>query len=255
MKYTDIELMAQKQFMLDIGLKENDSLIYRVSINKRRDDMPAGRRIYRTEGDFFRLIVSGEDAYILSEAEIYDWAAEYLGHRAPEHMLNFHNLRCLDEKLKSYGYMIDEVQECFLPSGELFKKSGDRNDADISCPDDGELKELLREGTFAHALVSEDKCLTALMIRDETGKKAVAVAGAQRDGKYLWQIGVDVLEAYRGRGYGKRLVRQLALKLLKEDKLPFYGVRQGNIISKRTAAAAGFEPAFSEVHVCPAQPA
>ena len=42
------------------------------------------------------------------------------------------------------------------------------------------------------------------------GGKIVGVAGASADTKDMWQVGIDVLPEYRGRGFGKALLRKLA---------------------------------------------
>ena len=250
MRYEDVRLLAEKQFMMDIGLAKElrDSC---VILNTRHEAMPEGRRLYREEEDFFRLIVFGENAYILCDEKLHDWAMEFLGNRSPRFMLNFSNLRQMDERLKEHGFMIDEVQECFLPSFIFFEPEEEdfENEGHSEPVKEAELKELIDKGKFPHALVDMDKELTALGYKPEGSSEYVGAAGAQHDGEYLWQIGVDVFCEYRGRGVATELVYDLAKMLIKEEKLPFYGVRPGNIISKKVALAAGFEPAFSEVFI------
>ena len=251
MLYEDVELLARKQFMLDIGLEREGKDDLRIVLNRRHEKMPEGRRLYREEEDFFRLIVFGADAFILSDEKLYEWSCSFYGNRKPEFMLNFHNLRQLDRELKKYGFMIEEVQECFLPSFIFF----DRDDAVMKEEVRTELLEgetltnLIGEGIFPHALVGRDKAIEAIGFKPSASEGFAAAAGAQRDGAYLWQTGVDVLEEYRDRGIATELVYQLTERLIGEGKLPFYGVRPGNIISKKVAVAAGFEPAFSEVFV------
>ncbi len=247
MRYEDIYLTAHKQFMLDTGWSEAEEGLYRVTLNKRPAEFDTGRRRYRQADDFFRLIIFGNDAYIMSDGKMYEWVEEYFGSMAPEHMLNYHNLRQLDEELGKHGYMIDEVQECFLPSWALAEQD-DMDEADnVEMLFGKEIRELYKEGEFPHALVDPGRDIIAVGVRED-GRMA-AVAGAARDGSFLWQIGVDVLPDYRMRGLASAMTEQLALILLDKGCVPFYGVRQGNIVSKRTAEAAGFEPAFSEVFI------
>ena len=251
MRYEDVELLARKQFMLDIGLDGEEEADLRIVLNKRHEKMPEGRRLYREEEDFFRLIVFGSEAYILSDEKLFDWAKAFLGNRKPEFMLNFQNLRRLDEQLGDCGFMIDELQECFLPSFIFFENGEDDSNETVRAEliKETGLQDLMDNGKFPHALLSLDRETVAMGYRPENTSEFVALAGAQRDGKFLWQIGVDVLEEFRDRGIATELVYDLAEMLIGEGKLPFYGVRPGNIISKRVALAAGFEPAFSEVFV------
>ncbi len=251
MRYEDVEEIARKQFMRDIGFFEGEESDLRVVLNKRRENMPEGRRIYRKEGDFFRLIVFGTEAFILSDGKVSDWAEGFYGNRAPEFMLNFANLRELDSVLREHGLMIDEIQECFLPSFILFEPEEEvwEEEGVVSELSTDELGRLFEEGAFPHAIVNLDKEVRALGFKAPDSSKTVAMAGARQDGEFLWQIGVDVVREYRDRGIATRLVYELARRLILEDRLPFYGVRPGHIISKKTALAAGFEPAFSEVYI------
>ena len=63
------------------------------------------------------------------------------------------------------------------------------------------------------------------------------------------QIGVDVEEAYRGKGMAAELVRLLKEEILRRGEIPFYSVSQSHILSMNTAVSAGFLPAWSEIYV------
>lgn len=251
MRYEDVETAVRRQFLLDIGSEVDVDNNRRVIINKAGKALSEDRRIYREEGDFFRLIVYGSDAFILCNDLLYESVKDYFGARSPEFMLSFHNLRWLDERLKEHGFMIDEVQECFLPSFVLFEPDEDEweGEESIVSLSGRELSELVEKGDFPHALVSQDKELTAWGFKPEGSRRIAAAVGAQHDGQYFWQVGIDVLSEYRGLGIASLLVHYIARTLIAEDKLPFYGVRPGNIISKKAAISAGFEPAFSEIYI------
>ena len=63
----------------------------------------------------------------------------------------------------------------------------------------------------------------------------------------MWQIGVDVLPAYRRRGIASALTSRLALEILARGKVPFYCAAWSNIRSVRTALRCGYRPAWLEV--------
>jgi predicted GNAT family acetyltransferase len=60
----------------------------------------------------------------------------------------------------------------------------------------------------------------------------MGMAGASEDSKTLYQIGINVLPKYRGKGIGTNLVALLKQELLKRGKVPFYGTSVSHIISK-----------------------
>lgn len=72
----------------------------------------------------------------------------------------------------------------------------------------------------------------------------VGVAGASADCEALWQIGIDVLPAFRDHGLAAYLTNRLALDILRRGKAPYYGTSSSNIPSQRVAHRAGFAPAW-----------
>jgi GNAT superfamily N-acetyltransferase len=77
----------------------------------------------------------------------------------------------------------------------------------------------------------------------------VGVAATSADSEGLWQIGIDVDEAFRKKGIGAALTAALARHTLESGSIPFYGLAVANIPSLRTALAAGFVPAWVETFV------
>ena len=63
----------------------------------------------------------------------------------------------------------------------------------------------------------------------------------------MYQIGVDVLPEYRGRGIAASVTSRLALEVLAMEKVPFYCAAWSNIGSVRNAIACGFRPAWAEL--------
>lgn len=75
------------------------------------------------------------------------------------------------------------------------------------------------------------------------------MAGASRDGAYLWQIGINVDKDYAGQGLGHKLVRTLKDEVLRRGKVPFYGTSESHTLSQTVGLKAGFVPAWTEVSV------
>ena len=63
----------------------------------------------------------------------------------------------------------------------------------------------------------------------------------------MWQIGIDVLPAYRRQGIASALTSRLALEILKLGKVPFYCAAWSNLKSVRNAIKSGFRPAWVEM--------
>ncbi len=76
------------------------------------------------------------------------------------------------------------------------------------------------------------------------GSRLVGAAGASEDCRMLWQVGVDVLPDWRGRGLAAALVGELSQAVLERGKIPYYGTSSSNLASQRTAWRAGYCPAW-----------
>ena len=63
----------------------------------------------------------------------------------------------------------------------------------------------------------------------------------------MYQIGIDVLPAYRRQGIASALTSRLALEILALGKVPFYCAAWSNIRSVRNALHCGFSPAWAEI--------
>lgn len=74
------------------------------------------------------------------------------------------------------------------------------------------------------------------------------MAGVSADGKYLWQIGINVDKDYQGKGMAADLVSLLKDEILRRGKVPFYGTSESHTVSQTVALKAGFAPAWTEVY-------
>ena len=116
-------------------------------------------------------------------------------------------------------------------------------------------KESVPEGN-EHAAASEDcalRCQEAeLKCQEADGRfdqsRMAGMAGVSADGKYLWQIGINVIPEASGRGLAVRLVRMMKEKVLAEGKIPFYGTSESHTVSQTVGLKAGFVPAWTEVY-------
>ena len=78
----------------------------------------------------------------------------------------------------------------------------------------------------------------------------VAVAGASQNGRYCWEIGVELLDpAFRHQGIASRSVQQLTaeIQLRRQDVLPLYGTQFSHVQSMNVAIRAGFVLGWTEL--------
>ena len=161
----------------------------------------------------------------------------------------FHNcfeppaVYALNRILRRAGAEIGGLHSYYLPDpARVFG-------ADLSCPYE---TRLLRQADFAdlyrpewgHALCSDRKELDVLGVGAFDGGKLVGLAACSADCPGMWQIGIDVLPAYRRQGVASALTNRLARAVFERDRIPFYAAAWSNVRSAKNAYRSGFVPAW-----------
>ncbi|WP_199618323.1 GNAT family N-acetyltransferase [Paenibacillus alkalitolerans] len=82
----------------------------------------------------------------------------------------------------------------------------------------------------------------------EFNGEIVGIAGASEDSELMWQIGVNILDEYQGRGIGKALVGTLTNAILNEGAVPYYSTEVSNLQSRQLAISLGYWPAWVELY-------
>jgi len=75
----------------------------------------------------------------------------------------------------------------------------------------------------------------------------IAMVAANADRPNMWQMGINVLSDYHGKGIATALVAKLKNKIIELGVLPYYTTSISHIISQKKAIKAGFIPAFTEL--------
>lgn len=233
-----------KQFELDCNVKE----AYEIAPNMflAPSKILSGARIIDKMDPFFRVVIYMGKAYIMADEEILGGCEEIFKDIKPEWFFNFSNLRTIDYILHEYGKEIVNTHLYYLPA----------ENAPIVLPKGNEIwlgeKEIeeMRESNVCHNALCYSPTqpdVIAVMLKD--GDKIIGMAGASKDGKYVHQIGINVLEGYEGQGLAVHLVTLLKQRLLEMGTVPFYGTAESHAISRTVAINSGFMPAFSEFFV------
>ncbi len=171
---------------------------------------------------------------------------DYIDRFPVEHCFETPNMHVLNDRLQKDGLRVCFMAEYFLP------------DLDALRPLDCSLRtKLLHADDFSalytpmwsNALCEKRKELDVLGVGAYDGETLVGLAACSADCDSMWQIGIDVLPAYRRRGIACALTSRLALEILERGKVPFYCAAWSNIKSVRNAIKSGFRPAWVELTV------
>jgi len=237
-------LGMNKQIELDCNVKESYEIAPGMFLAPSK--ILEGSRIINKMDPFFRVVVIMGKAYIMADESILAGCEELFKDLKPEWFFEFSNLRTIDYILHEYGKEIVDTHIYYLPAEDanIVEAKGDEiwmAEKEI---------EAMKDSNICHRALCYSPTqpdVIAVMLKD--GDKIKAMAGASKDGKYAYQIGIDVQKDYEGQGLGVHLVTLLKQRLMDEGKIPFYGTNESHAISRTIAIKAGFMPAFSEFFV------
>lgn len=236
---------TMRQFTLDYQLQKGEWITDRIHLSPLL--LEQGARLHQAHDPFFKAAILMGKAYVMADEALHPWIREELVKTLPEWWCAFRNLRRLDGELHKYGREIYDTHIYFLPSEEPAEEKPRQN---VRWFEDGELEQFREHPWFSkHALGFLKNQPDRLAVAACDGDELVGMAACSEDGAYLWQIGVDVLPGYEGRGLAANLVALLKQEIIRRGKVPFYGTSESHAISRNVAIRSGFLPAWAEIQV------
>ena len=242
----EILRVAMEQSAIDLSADATDFLREENVVVLSRENASARR--YLKLPFSCQLVSYGNNVVASVLPEFREMTEEYIGRYSVEHLFETPNLHVLNDALLKKGQKICFMAEYFLPDMEALYASS----AEIALP---YRMKLLSQEDFAdlylpewsNALCAQRKHLDILGVGAYDGDRLVGLAACSADCDTMWQIGIDVLPAYRRQGIASALTRSLAVEILKCGKVPFYCAAWSNVKSVRNAIRSGFRPAWVEM--------
>lgn len=168
----------------------------------------------------------------------------YINRFPVEHCFETPNMHVLNDELQKEDKRICFMAEYFLPDIHELKRLEHPYTTKLMRAEDFQT---LYTPEWSNALCDKRPELDVLGVGAYDGNKLVGLAACSADCESMWQIGVDVLPAYRRQGVASALTSRLAFEILERGKVPFYCAAWSNIKSVRNAIRSGFRPAWVEM--------
>ena len=244
MTQTDLLRIALAQSAIDLNCAPED-LISGKKIVVESAPHPKARAYLRLP--FACNLVSYGGGVVASVShETRQIVTSYIEKYPTEHLFETPNLHALDDALAPHGLRTCFMAEYFLPDLSALRPLPCKYDLRLLQPADFKGLYLPQ---WSNALSDKRPHLDILGVGAYDGDALVGFAGCSADCDRMWQIGIDVLPAYRRQGIAAALTARLALECLERGKVPFYCAAWSNIPSVRNAIRAGFRPAWVELTV------
>lgn len=233
------------QYELDYNMKKGQWITPKVYLSE--EDILQGARLHVKHDTFLKVAIFMGKAYVMASKELHPWIKEVLVKEPPEWWCDFKNLRKMDEELNRYGREIFDTHIYYLPSEE---PTMERPRFSIKWFEGEALEQFRDDARFnTYALSFSPTQPDRLAVAAYNGDEIVAMAGCSEDGAYLWQIGIDVVPGYEGKGLAVNLVTLLKQEIIARGKVPYYGTAESHAVSRNVAIASGFLPAWCEIQI------
>ena len=242
----DILQIALRQHAVDSGCAPEDFLSEQNKVVTSRPH-PDARRYLSLPFDC-DLTSYGNNIVASVNPALADTVRAYIDRFPIEHCFETPNLHVLMDALRPHGLNICFMAEYFLPDVTTVHP--------LDCPYETRLltrpdfADLYRP-EWSNALCEKRQHLDMLAVGAYDNGSLIALAGASADCDTMWQIGIDVLPAYRRRGIASALTSRLACEILHRELVPFYCCAWSNLRSARNALRSGFRPAWVQVTAQP----
>ncbi len=238
----DVWRAALEQSAIDCNCRPEDFLKTENVITSANADPRA--RVYLPRPVECDLVSYGSNVVAQVSDRVREAVTAYVNAYPASHSFETPHLYVLNEALAPFRLKACYMAEYFLPDVDRLRE--------LLCPYE---MRLLGPADFAglyrpewsNALCAQRKEHDALAVGAYDGEVLVGLAGASADCESMWQIGVDVLPAYRRRGIASALTSRLALEVFRLGKAPFYCAAWCNLKSVRNALKCGFRPAWVEL--------
>ena len=242
MTKSELWQIARMQSAVDCACRPEDFLQSRNVIVPSRPHPQA--RAYLTLPFDCNLVSYGSNVVASVRPDLAETIASYLDRFSPAHCMETPALHRLDDSLQPYGLRTCFMAEYFLPDPKALQPLSCSFELRLLTPD--AFAPLYRK-EWSNALCEKRKALDVLALGAFDGDRLVGLAGASADCASMWQIGIDVLPAYRRRGIASALTSRLAIEILRRDIVPFYCAAWCNLPSVGNAIRSGFHPAWVEL--------
>lgn len=221
----------------------DDNVITKACLHEKR-------RKFSGEAFFLQMATFGKGTVISADERIHPWLEDWVRGKTGFWLFEQHNFYELECELRKYGYKMALTHHMFLPGKDT---SDFRTGLQIRWLEQKDIPPFYGKEEFSNALCDKFKPerpdVLAIVALD--GEKIMGMAGCSADTPLMWQIGIDVLPEYRGRGIGKTLVTLLKNEAEKRGALPYYGTSLSNLASWKIALGSGFAPAWVETESRP----
>ena len=192
----------------------------------------------------------GAGVVISCDARRVEWARNTLAPLSRDELFGATGIGILKDCLAADRQSICGPDLSYVCSAKTFLPCPASADVQLRLLEGGTIAELYRyEGlhmALGYSLEGDRPDVLAVVARCDD--QLAGVAGVSADSDCLWQVGIDVSPAWRGKGIGKALVARVTEAVLERGRVPYYTTVGSNLFSQRLAGGVGYRAAWTTLY-------
>lgn len=222
--------IVSRQLAIDMNCNSED--FFKDGIIFCEAKLNEGRRMFDRQTPFLEITTMGRSIVVSADHDILTKVKPLLENRTREDIFAAPFL---------YGHTIYYTPDC-----NRLKKLPSPDGFNFYIKEGKEIYDLYKISGFENTIQYDENHPRpdAIAICAMYNNEIAAVAGASVDCSLMWQIGIDVLPRFRNRGLATSLVSNLAIMIMEQGVLPYYGAASSNIASQSVAYRSGFSPTW-----------
>lgn len=219
-------------------------------VSVHQAEIRAGRFRFPFREQSLVAVTMGNGVVVSCNSARLEWARQNLGHLTRAQFFSAQTMAKLEHCVRKNNQFIAGPDQKYVCSSDDLKAFHIPQGINLSTYDCSNMADLYAHTDFKHALSyrADNPRPDRLAAVAECGGKIVGIAGASEDCERMWQIGVDVIPDYQGRGIGKAIVGTLTKAILQEGIVPYYSTEVSNLQSRRLANGLGYWPAWIQLY-------
>jgi GNAT superfamily N-acetyltransferase len=210
-----------------------------------------GRRQFPEPSRQLMIVTFGAGAVISCAPSRMPWVMDHLSRRRPDELFAAEAIARMYAIVSSEGQWLSGPGPRYLCSAETLRPCALADRVQLRTYAGADVGQLFEHAGFHNALEYRLTGLRpdVLACAAFHASKPVGIAGVSADCDAMWQVGIDVVAEWRGRGIGAALVSRVTRMVLDAGRVPYYATGMDNIASQRLAIGVGFWPAWTELYV------
>ena len=217
-----------KQLALDYCCKE-ENIIDGYNHFTKYTQLEGRRKFQEQEEVGLKIVVVNEKILVTGREDIVAFCKKKYEKETGEWFMEIKKLIQLNNDLKQFGFKLEQVHPFFVATEESVVET---SDIEIVRYDQKSIEQFKGDERFSEAYAFGKDTPDVLGVGAFKNRKVLGMAGASKDSKYLWQMGINVMPESRGKNIATMLVTLLKNDILCKGKIPYYGTALSHIDRK-----------------------